>query len=121
MADEHILAVPEDPKITLLRCKLALLIGPDECPEYDTIKAQRPQALEEPWSDDMSGPIKHVGTHIEPSGWERCHWIWQLAHICDNSVQQQNVRNVRGHRRPSLRPDPPARPNQLRREHNNLS
>lgn len=73
MADEHILAVPEDPKITLLRCKLALLIGPDECPEYDTIKAQRPQALEEPWSDDMSGPIKHVGTHIEPSGWERCH------------------------------------------------
>ncbi|KAF6230562.1 hypothetical protein HO173_011099 [Letharia columbiana] len=50
----------QDPKITLLRSKLALLMGREECPVYDSIKAQHPHALEEPWSEDMSGPHKRV-------------------------------------------------------------
>ena len=74
MADDPVFAVPEHPKITLLRCKLALLIGPKECPEYDNIKAQRPKALEEPWSPDMTGDIIHVGTYIVSCGWTQCAW-----------------------------------------------
>lgn len=57
-----------DPKIALLRHKLALLMGPECCPLYDTIKAEHPQALEEAWSTDMSGKHKHVGTQCTPSG-----------------------------------------------------
>ena len=55
-----------DPKIALLRCKLALVMGREHCPAYDTIKAQHPYALEEPWLVDMSGPHKHVGKHNVP-------------------------------------------------------
>ena len=56
----------QDPKITLLRQKLALLIGREDCPVYDTINAQNPRALEEPWSLDMSGPQKYVGKELVP-------------------------------------------------------
>lgn len=58
----------QDPKITLLRSKLALLMGREECPVYDSIKAQHPHALEEPWSEDMSGPHKRVGRWIAAIG-----------------------------------------------------
>lgn len=61
----------QDPKITLLRSKLALLIGREDCAVYDTIKAQHPHALEEPWSSDMSGHHKHVGTQSVPDGQDR--------------------------------------------------
>lgn len=50
------------PQLELLRAKLALAIGPIECNlAYDEIRATRPNALDEPWSDDMSGPHKYVG------------------------------------------------------------
>lgn len=52
----------QDPKVTLLRRKLALVVGRKECPVYDNVKAEHPNALEEPWSADMSGPYKYVGT-----------------------------------------------------------
>ena len=55
-------AEDQDPKVTLLWCKLALIAGRDCCPIYDDIKAHRPNALEEPWSTDMSAPYKFVGT-----------------------------------------------------------
>lgn len=57
-----------DPKITLLRHKLALVIGEEVCPVYNTIKAQHPNALQEPWSATMDGPYKFVGTKVIPSG-----------------------------------------------------
>lgn len=56
MANEH-------PTITLFRHKLALVMGREHCPVYDTIKTQHPHALEEPWSANMSGPYIYVGTH----------------------------------------------------------
>ena len=49
-------------QLELLRAKLALAIGPlDVNPFYSEVKANRPNALDEPWSNDMSGPHKHVG------------------------------------------------------------
>ncbi|KAF6233148.1 hypothetical protein HO173_008692 [Letharia columbiana] len=49
------------PKLELLRAKLALAIGPVEINlAYDEVKAARPDALDEPWSKDMSGPHHHV-------------------------------------------------------------
>lgn len=53
-------AEDQDPKVTLLRRKLALVVGRKECPVYDNVKAEHPNALEEPWSADMSGPYKYV-------------------------------------------------------------
>ena len=55
-------------KVSLLRRKLALLVGRENCPVYDTIKAQHPHALEEPWSSDMSGPHQYVGKSTVPDG-----------------------------------------------------
>ena len=55
-----------DPKITLLRHKLALVIGEVDCPVYNTIEALHPNALEEPWSATMGGPYKFVGTQAYP-------------------------------------------------------
>lgn len=50
-------------QLELLRAKLALAIGDlDVNLFYDDIKATRPNALDEPWSSDMSGPHKHIGT-----------------------------------------------------------
>ena len=54
----------QHPKVFLLQNKLALVMGPAYCPIYDTIMAQYPHALEEPWSATMSEPYIHVGTHI---------------------------------------------------------
>lgn len=48
-----------------LRAKLALAIGDIECNlAYNEIKVARPDALDEPWSNDMSGPYKHIGKPI---------------------------------------------------------
>lgn len=50
------------PQLELLRAKLALAIGDIECNlAYNEIRAARPNALDEPWSNDMSGPHKHIG------------------------------------------------------------
>ena len=50
------------PQLELLRAKLALAIGDIECNlAYYEIRANRPNALDEPWSNDMSEPYKHVG------------------------------------------------------------
>ena len=57
-----------DPKITLLCHKLALVVGEKDCPVYNTIKAQHPNALEEPWSATMGGPYEFVGPKVIPSG-----------------------------------------------------
>lgn len=58
-----------DPKVLLLQHKLALVMGPEHCPIYDTINAVHPNALEEPWLDDMSGPsYKFISKHIVPWG-----------------------------------------------------
>lgn len=56
-----------DPKVTLLRHKLALLMGQEHCPVYDTIKSQRPNALDEAWSSTMSEPYTLVGTQLTPN------------------------------------------------------
>ena len=53
-----------DPKIILLRSKLALVVGEDECPVYNTIIAEHPRALDEPWSATMKEPYKFVGKEI---------------------------------------------------------
>lgn len=58
----------QNPEIALLRQKLALVIGRENCPVYDAINAPHPQALEEPWSEDMDRPHKHVGTENLPLG-----------------------------------------------------
>ena len=56
-------------QLELLRAKLALAIGPlDVNPFYSEIKAARPNALDEPWSNDMSGPHKHVGKVLSRRG-----------------------------------------------------
>lgn len=61
------------PKLELLRAKLALAIGPVEINlAYDEVKAARPNALDEPWSEDMSGPHHHVGkllSHHSLNNW----------------------------------------------------
>lgn len=55
------------PELELLRAKLSLAIGPIEMNlVYDEIKAARPNALDEPWSNDMSGPHKYVGKLFSP-------------------------------------------------------
>ena len=49
-------------QLELLRAKLALAIGPlDVNLAYHEVNAARPDALNEPWSTDMSGPHKLVG------------------------------------------------------------
>ena len=49
-------------QLELLRAKLALAIGPlDVNLAYPHVKATRPDALDEPWSADMSGPFKYIG------------------------------------------------------------
>ena len=63
MADAQI-----NPKLILLQHKLALLVGPAECPMYNTISVIHPNALEEPWSSDMSGTEIYVGTQVLPNG-----------------------------------------------------
>lgn len=50
------------PQLELLRAKLALAIGPlDVNLAYREVMDARPNALDEPWSTDMSGPHKLVG------------------------------------------------------------
>ena len=52
------------PQFSLLRAKLALAIGPIEVNlAYDEVKAERPGALDEPWSGDMSGGVRYVGMY----------------------------------------------------------
>ena len=55
---------PQDPKVILLRQKLAHVAGADHCAYYNTITAQRPDALQVPWSTEMSGTPKPVGTLV---------------------------------------------------------
>ncbi|CAD6584905.1 MAG: hypothetical protein ASARMPREDX12_001785 [Alectoria sarmentosa] len=57
---ELFIMVDRSLKVGLLRRKMALLVGRENCPVYDIIKAQYPHALEEPWSSDMSGPHQYV-------------------------------------------------------------
>lgn len=57
-----------DPKVTLLRHKLALLIGEEHCPVYNTVKTQHPNALDEAWSSTMSEPYTLVGMYLIPHG-----------------------------------------------------
>ena len=59
---DSIMASATSPQLALLRAKLALAIGPvDLNLAYHEVKANRPDALNEPWSTDMSGPHKLVG------------------------------------------------------------
>ena len=58
----------EGAKVALLRHKLALLMGPEHCPVYDSIKKQYPHALGEAWSRDMTGPKRTVGRQIISNG-----------------------------------------------------
>ena len=56
------MSAPTSPQLELLRAKLALAIGPVEVNlAYHEVKAARPDALDEPWSNDVSGPHKYVG------------------------------------------------------------
>lgn len=62
------MAATASPKLDLLRAKLALAIGPIEVNlAYDEVKAAHANALDEPWSKDMSGPHKHVGKLFSPA------------------------------------------------------
>ena len=54
----------QDPKVALLRYKLALLVGHEFCPIYDVARWLYPNALQEPWSTTMTGPPKYVGTLV---------------------------------------------------------
>ena len=54
----------QDPKVVLLRQKLALVAGPNECSMYNTITRQNPNALHEPWSTTMTESPKYVGTLV---------------------------------------------------------
>lgn len=67
------------PQLKLLRAKLALAIGPVEINlAYNEVKAVRPNALDEPWSNDMSGPHKHVGKLLSHYSLDS----QRLSHIC---------------------------------------
>ncbi|KAL9134810.1 MAG: hypothetical protein Q9175_004004 [Cornicularia normoerica] len=55
------MSITSSSQLELLRAKLALAIGPIEINlVYDEVKAAHPNALNEPWSSDMSGPHKHI-------------------------------------------------------------
>ena len=54
----------QDPKVVLLRLKLALLVGNEFCPIYNVVRGLYPDALQEPWSTTMTGPPKYVGTLV---------------------------------------------------------
>ena len=51
----------QDPKVSLLRQKLALVAGKRHCPIYDNIREQHPNALQEPWATAMGTSFKFVG------------------------------------------------------------
>ena len=52
----------QDPKVALLRQKLALVAGKKHCLVYNTIREEHPNALQEPWSTNMTEHPKYVGT-----------------------------------------------------------
>ena len=52
-------------QLDLLRAKIALAMGPSEHNmAYHELKYAYPDALDEPWSTDMSGPYKYAGNFL---------------------------------------------------------
>ena len=80
----------QDPKVTLLRQKLALVAGPNHCSMYNTITGQNPNALHEPWSTTMTESPKYVGTliHTQKMKMQRFEKERKLAYTSSASVQQ---------------------------------